>query len=229
MPKFPLLLLAALGLCLTTSAVEAAKPSAVQQPFLYQINGGEAPSYLFGTIHAGVATEELPDIVTKSIGNSSVFVMEAAPQHLLAESLSDTKYFPLGLPMDVGLARSAHKQGLRVLTLESVAFQRMLLQKIVGGPEELTTLLSSELGELDELVAGYRSGNLETIAGLTAMDNPEAQELLLNRRNRTWTSRLRPGLAKGGIFAAVGVGHLSGPEGLLELLHTQGYTTRRLS
>ncbi len=49
------------------------------------------------------------------------------------------------------------------------------------------------------------------------------QELLLDARNRRWDKALGPALAKGGVFAAVGVGHAPGPAGLVELFSQRGY------
>lgn len=61
-------------------APPAAQPAPPQTgPFLWEVSGGgaAAPSYLFGTVHIGVSSGELPELVWERLRSADVFVMEA--------------------------------------------------------------------------------------------------------------------------------------------------------
>lgn len=54
------------------------------------------------------------------------------------------------------------------------------------------------------------------------------EEALLIRRNRLWMETILAAAAEGPVLVAVGAAHLSGPEGLLDLLDRAGFALRRL-
>jgi uncharacterized protein len=54
------------------------------------------------------------------------------------------------------------------------------------------------------------------------------EELLMNARNRSWIPVLEGAAAEGPVFAAFGALHLSGDEGVLNLLAQRGWTLERL-
>jgi hypothetical protein len=49
---------------------------------------------------------------------------------------------------------------------------------------------------------------------------------LLDDRNKDWVPKLKPLLAEGSAFIAVGALHLPGEFGLIELLRQEGYSVR---
>jgi uncharacterized protein len=55
------------------------------------------------------------------------------------------------------------------------------------------------------------------------------EELLMNARNRAWIPVIEAAAAEGPVFAAFGALHLSGEEGVLNLLVQQGWTLERLA
>jgi len=234
MPKSALLRLlrflplAALGLALAAPQAQAAAPSAEpspDRPFLWRIDGGAAPSYLFGTIHAGVQASELHPIVDSALHQSRLFVMETAPQGALMASAPPSAV----LPMDLVLARHAREIGKPVATLETVEFQMSLLTEIAGtgAREEFSAMLADDPQAMASLVSAYRSGSIEQIAEVSQLQDARIQELLLDRRNQQWARDLEPLLRRGGVFAAVGVGHVPGPQGLVELFTQRGYQLRQ--
>jgi uncharacterized protein YbaP (TraB family) len=52
---------------------------------------------------------------------------------------------------------------------------------------------------------------------------------LLGRRNALFVERLLPQIREGGVFAAFGAAHLTGPDGVLALLHRAGCITDRIA
>lgn len=54
------------------------------------------------------------------------------------------------------------------------------------------------------------------------------EELLMDRRNRSWIPVLTEAAAKGPVFAAFGALHLSGEEGVLNLLQAEGFMLEEL-
>jgi uncharacterized protein YbaP (TraB family) len=226
-----LLPLAALGVALAGSApAEAAAPSqqapSIDAPFLWQISGGQRPSYLFGTIHAGVDASELPPIVGSALRHSELFVMETSPGDVYPPATSTS--FPMGLPMDLSLAEDAHQSGARVATLESMRFQLDLLRQ-VGSAEELAAMLADDSEAIEPLVDAYRGGVLEEIGEVTQMGDEAMREVLLTQRNHRWIDKLEGVLSRGSAFIAVGVGHIPGEHGLLDLLDQRGFSIRRMT
>ncbi|RYF72482.1 MAG: TraB/GumN family protein [Cytophagaceae bacterium] len=57
-------------------------------------------------------------------------------------------------------------------------------------------------------------------------DSPADLYALIDDRNLRWMSQLRPIMAERSTFIAVGVGHLPGPNGLLNLLRETGYVVK---
>jgi uncharacterized protein YbaP (TraB family) len=226
-PLLRLLPLAALGLALAGTSADAetatVEAASIDAPFLWQIDGGERPSYLFGTIHAGVDATELPPVVDAALHSSDLFVMETAPGERF---LTDES--PVGLPMDMALARNAHQEGTRVATLESLQFQLSLLEQL-GSAQEFAAMLAEDPDAVAPLMDAYRSGDLDQIDEVTRMEDPAIRDILLTQRNYRWVHKLRRTLVRGGAFIAVGVGHCPGPDGLLDLLDSHGFSIRRLA
>jgi uncharacterized protein YbaP (TraB family) len=225
-----LLPLAALGVALAGPATADAQPTdpapSIDAPFLWQIDGGDRPSYLFGTIHAGVEAAELPPVVDGALSCSDFFVMETTPGDLFHPSA--LAQFAMEVPMDMMLARDAHAGGIPVGTLESMQFQLSLLKQ-VGSSEELAAMLADDSEAIEPLVSAYRAGDLDQISQVSHMGDAEMRQILLTDRNHRWMHKLGGLLSRGGAFIAVGVGHCPGPDGLLDLLDQRGYSIRRLA
>ncbi len=88
--------------------------------------------------------------------------------------------------------------------------------------------------------AMYREGRLGLMAAWDAAylnqvlgnRGPEAlrmtDDYLLGFRNVRFLERLRPELSEGGVFVAVGAGHLPGEDGLVAMLRREGYELTRV-
>lgn len=219
--------LAALGFALVgpVASAETKKNTEcdVEQPFLWEVEGATGPSYLFGTIHAGVAMQELPAIVGESLNESDAFVMETRPTRDLMIQTRRASVFP----MDFALAESAAMQRKPVLGLESLHFQQKLMATL-GGGEDMAAMLAEDPQAIDTLTEAYRSGDLAQISEQTECEDESIRELLFSRRNYRWADQLERGLKRGGLFVAVGVGHFPGDDGLLRLLDERGMQVRRV-
>lgn len=75
----------------------------------------------------------------------------------------------------------------------------------------------------------------QDIEGLGILINEEDtkeqfyQEELLNKRNNNWIPKLEKYFEEGSTFVAVGAGHLSGKNGVIELLRNKGYKVEPIS
>ncbi|MGX7952697.1 TraB/GumN family protein [Tsuneonella sp. HG249] len=103
--------------------------------------------------------------------------------------------------------------------------QRDLLRAVV----EEDTMTSADSAKLAKL---WLKGDMDAIAregdeGMLA--DPELKDAMLVQRNRAWAARIDAMLEAGRRpLVAVGAAHLAPPEGLPELLASEGYTVRRL-
>jgi hypothetical protein len=92
-------------------------------------------------------------------------------------------------------------------------------------------LLEFESGteDLDEMLQAWSTGNVEALDAITNEEMresaPDLHQSLIVDRNRRWLEPIREALAGTGThFIAVGAGHLTGPDGLPELLRAEGLT-----
>jgi len=141
--------------------------------------------------------------------------------------------------LDMRLAEDAKGRGIPVVGLETAESQLRIMAGI-STLSQLALLVSavrlSDRAEdsLETMVQGYLRGDLGFLWPLqhyfleklslprSALDEFEAA--LLARRNYTMRDAALPLLSEGGLFIGVGAGHLSGREGLVELLRQSGYT-----
>lgn len=78
--------------------------------------------------------------------------------------------------------------------------------------------------QLDRLINIYSKGNIYDIS--SALGPGLTFDPIMIKRNKVMLASLKDLMAKGSLFAAVGVGHLPGDNGLIELLKKEGYSLR---
>jgi uncharacterized protein YbaP (TraB family) len=81
----------------------------------------------------------------------------------------------------------------------------------------------------DRILTAWSKGDMDAIAKEDQngeQPDPVVEEAILVARNRDWVKAIEP--MKGRPFIAVGAGHLTGRENLIELLKAQGYTITRV-
>lgn len=83
---------------------------------------------------------------------------------------------------------------------------------------------------LDPEERGWVSGDVDSIASEIEALPPELFDLLITRRNRTWTGWLIDRLDRPGtVLFAVGAGHLAGRDSLQSMLAAEGFGVTRLN
>jgi len=149
-----------------------------------------------------------------------------------------------GLGLDIHLAQRAKQDGKRIVELESIAGQLALLGSF--SPELQEAMLRSAVddimsgslsADIRDLVSSWRVGDEKHLwelvnkemEELPAVQAQELREQLYDARNREMTDKIAVMLAGSEpTLVAVGVGHLLGDTGIVELLRKRGYTVRRL-
>ena len=85
---------------------------------------------------------------------------------------------------------------------------------------------------ITEYIAALNAGDYDEIAQISrryAVDAAEADNFgrfMVRERNMRWLPRLEEDLRGGGAVVMVGAGHLPGPNGLVSLLRSNGYTVQ---
>jgi uncharacterized protein len=148
------------------------------------------------------------------------------------------------LGLDIHLARRAKQDGKRIVELESIAGQLALLSGF--SPELQEGMLRSAVdgvstgslsADIRDLVSAWRAGDEKRlwelvnkeVDELPAAQAHELREQLYDARNREMTGKIVAMLAgTEPTLVAVGVGHLLGVNGIVELLRRKGYSVRRL-
>ena len=140
--------------------------------------------------------------------------------------------------VDEVIARTGKELGVKVVGLETFAEQTDVLSSI--DPDLATVILLDaarrpELGDdvYATLVSLYRQqkpGEILPVidaSGLLTAEQIKAQDEFVNHllggRNKIMVERMKPLLATGGAFVAVGAFHLVGKGGLIELLRGEGF------
>ena len=133
----------------------------------------------------------------------------------------------------------ARDHGHQLLYLESMKEQMDLL---TSGDERghlralknLIVRLPSSREEEKLLLETWAKGDVSRFTAILEAyfkDRPEAQELLINRRNRNWIASFKQFLGRDGATAMVTVGaaHIGGSNGLVALLCREGYEVSLLT
>lgn len=140
-----------------------------------------------------------------------------------------------GMYLDMMLQTEAIKQKKPVFGLETMAeqldvFDDLPLPDQVALLKETLDNHKTVRAQIDALTKLYLARDLAGIAELADSSRPadsRAYDNLMRRlladRNVKMAERMRPRLAEGNAFIAVGAGHLGGSQGLLPLLERAGY------
>ena len=168
--------------------------------------------------------------------------------HMLAMALTMMEVGRAGLDaslgLDLHLAQRAHRDGKKVMELESIGQQMQMLDGLPADAQVAmleATVQGIRAGTLSadmtSLVEAWRKGEAEKLdevamRDLQHMPPATARSLksrLYDERNRAMADRIAQMLdASEVVLVAVGAGHMTGPEGLVALLKVRGFAVRRL-
>jgi uncharacterized protein YbaP (TraB family) len=146
-----------------------------------------------------------------------------------------------GLAMDIVLYLQAMQEGKRVQGLESAAeqvavfadmpadVQVRLLRDTVESLDQLDKVYQTLVqAYLKEDLAGMQVLNDDAMAISDAATQALVRKRLITDRNHRMVERMLPWLRESSAFVAVGALHLTGPEGILQLLSDRGYRVTRV-
>jgi hypothetical protein len=141
------------------------------------------------------------------------------------------------LGVEMYFAKKAKAEGKKVLGLETAKYQLDLFATLTAVQQRdllLHTLhqLSYIEKELATILAAWKDGELEGLENTlnkSFKEFPEIQERLVTQRNRNWVAEIDSFLGDDRTYlVVVGVGHMPGGEGLIELLKKKGYSIEQL-
>jgi uncharacterized protein YbaP (TraB family) len=148
------------------------------------------------------------------------------------------KFYPMNPvedpPMDLYFQQHAKKARKKVLGLETLDVQIAALYEQFSyerQAEMLAEFVNDQDKAYQEMITMnkyYRMGNLGELEKLmsTQTFEPGEVEKLLDDRNKAWVKQLPSLFSEQSTFVAVGALHLSGKNGLVNLLRQQGYTVK---
>lgn len=158
----------------------------------------------------------------------------------LALTLVSLEWQEAGFDQSLGLDQHfydrAQREGKLVQGLETLAFQISQFDGMSNTEQD--RLLAATLSEFDtqiaavtELASAWRTGDADTVERIVLHDlknEPRLYESLLVDRNLNWLPTIealftRPRPA----FVVVGAAHLVGPDGLIAMLESKGYTVEQ--
>lgn len=142
---------------------------------------------------------------------------------LLQESMSKMASYEMEFNK---MAKKKHKNtiGLETIDFQLGLFDQLPMQTQV---DMLKKDYNSDLKTFDALLTCYLQEDFEKLNVLMNAETeayPEFNELLLINRNKSWIAPMGTQMRKESTFFAVGAGHLGGPEGVISLLRSTGYT-----
>jgi uncharacterized protein YbaP (TraB family) len=168
-------------------------------------------------------------------------VFETLKPSMAAMTLSLVEVAKLGADPQNGLDKyfsdKAHKDGKQVIGLETPEFQLDLLTSFTPEEDELmmqTTLKENAKipREFGEIVTAWQTGDspvIEKLLNETLETTPALYKRLVADRSKSWVPKIQELL--GGdknAIVIVGVAHLVGPQGVVELLRRKGLKVTQL-
>ena len=185
------------------------------------------PERLHSRLRSAAERVGLPEFMLRNLAFEMIPVFFALPP--------DEDFFQV---MDVRLYREAREREIDIVALETIDEQLAVFRNLENAT--IIELIEEALDEVEQgypqyrrLIEAYASGResviLEIIGELKEKGTETYVEALLDQRNQTMTERALPLLEEGGAFVAVGLAHLLGPGGMIELIQAHGYTVTRLN
>ena len=139
-----------------------------------------------------------------------------------------------GIDMELfKLAQDAKKEvkGFETIAEQGAVFDSIPYETQAKGLLNTIDSFNIYRSMFDSLLFVYKNQQMKEIEKMMSKTESglgESRYLLLDKRNINWVSQLKKILPEKSVFIAVGAGHLSGENGVIELLEKAGYTVRPL-
>lgn len=161
----------------------------------------------------------------------------------LAQGTPPTATLMSGTPpgLDALLMAEAQRRALRLDGLEPPETTLRAMASLTQ--DQQLAMLRAEISQSDQaedlfatMTAAYFRGEHRLIWEFNRLRHPDSpsddftqiETLLLDQRNVLWIPQILTAAQTGPVVVAVGAAHLSGPMGLLALLHQQGFALRQI-
>jgi uncharacterized protein len=139
--------------------------------------------------------------------------------------------------IEMSIMQQAHTAKKEIKGLETAAFQAAILDSIPYATQAKELLhsidhISDSEKETADMMALYKQQDLEKLLDFTLKTDggttEEAQDIMINQRNKNWVAQFPAITNKKSLLIAVGAGHLGGQNGVLNLLKQKGYQIRAI-
>lgn len=217
------------------------------------------PSYLFGSMHSNDSRLfQFPDSLYYAFSNAETVVLEADVSELFdgidvrvdwnsllilpGETANETSLSREGTQtvygdedgrphfLDAWFQQTGYCGGKKFAALEKAEDQMALgvsLELSLGNTPVRNFLLSKE-----SFIQSYLRGDIEMLTKMLHSQLaviPGAYEALITQRNEVMAKGLDTLIRKQSVFCAIGSGHLSGKDGVIQLLRARGYNVRMVN
>lgn len=133
---------------------------------------------------------------------------------------------------DIELLLTAKKEKLKTYSLENIkreaeAIQQFPMEEQKAALMESVNNFETQKAEYLKLEAAFDEEDLDKVFALTlhpTEDHPDFVKVFYTERNLEWMPKIEKMMHDKPAFIAVGITHLEGDQGLLELLKNKGYT-----
>ncbi len=160
---------------------------------------------------------------------------------MLAIALQGLELQKAGFDPQLGLDKhfydEAQTAGKSVQGLETVDYQLSRFDEMTNEQQDRMLAdtikeLETEIASVSTLAGAWRTGDAPQVERIVLKDlktDAQMYQRLLVERNRNWMPKIEALFARPGrTFVVVGAAHLVGPDGLLQMLKTKGYTIEQL-
>ena len=190
--------------------------------------------------HVAPATYALAEKQLKELGLDIQIFNQFKPWFtaltVLALKLQSMGFDP-GKGIDQYFFRKAKKEKKEVDGFETLEYQFGLFDGMPERVQESLLLQALSGGDLtetavDAVVKAWAAGDLQALETLLLQglkEFPELYQRLIVERNRAWLPKIESFLSQNeNYLVVVGAGHLTGKDGLIEMLKAKGYTVEQL-
>lgn len=201
----------------------------------------QLPPEVWAQLSEALAKRGVPGFMAAKLQPWYVTVMLAIPPCAMAQ-MQDPKGLD-GMVVDTAEAAGVPVRGLEPFDTVFKIFGAMTHQEMVAMIQSTLAVEDRSEDYSATLADSYFAGESRVIweymrdvsYGMPGYSREQVdaefarmEELLMNMRNRAWIPVLTKAAAEGPVFAAFGALHLSGQEGVLNLLQQEGFTLEQL-